>query len=300
MIPGNTFDAAHYVQDFDHVVAKGVSDRRDGTRSLEEEIQGIYWGYDGPEELGTPPRLYMQVVLTILDAIEFRRVGALSVDDELRVIAGAGIALAEAGIDAWHYKYKSTHMMWRPAVGVPQIGSPALGTAVPDWRPLGRPETNGMQVELTPDFPAYPSGHATFGAAALHLLRLFLVEKGLATFDADGCDNIDFDFVSDEYDGRNTDPRTKAPRDLLTRRHPTIWDAILENSLSRVYLGVHWQFDGVTKRKADNSGDMFGVPEKPKDLGSMGGVRLGVDIAKKVALSMAGGVTQPTVTASRI
>ena len=50
--------------------------------------------------------------------------------------------------------------------------------------PLGAPASNSHVAatdekparsdrNFTPPFPAYPSGHATFGAAALHVVRLF-------------------------------------------------------------------------------------------------------------------------------
>lgn len=290
----------HYAADFDKVVAKGDINRtpgQPGIRTLPEEVIGIAWGYDGPQELGTPPRLYLQVVLTILDSIEARAPGTLSVADELAVIAGVGLAMADAGIDAWHYKYAPTHMMWRPAVGVRKAVT-GNGVADPNWQPLGRPDTNGSRSGLTPDFPAYPSGHATFGAAAFQLLRLFLVQKGIAAFDANGVDNVRFDFVSDEFDGRNKDPKTMQPRDHLTLGFPSLWQAIVDNSVSRVFLGVHWQFDGITKRTTPAGVDEFGVPASPADLGKTGGVWLGAKIANQIAPRL--GVSAATINSSKM
>ena len=66
--------------------------------------------------------------------------------------------------------------------------------------------------------------------------------------------------MSDEFNGRNKDPKTMQPRDHLTIGLANLWEAITDNSVSRVYLGVHWQFDGVTKRNAANTDDEFGVP----------------------------------------
>ena len=138
-------------------------------------------------------------------------------------------------------------------------------------------------MNLTPNFPAYPSGHATFGAAAFQLLRLYLAHKGLASFDPlNGKDNVAFGFVSDEFNGRNKDPRTDMPRPKLPLKYTSLWDAIIDNSVSRVYLGVHWQFDGVTIKGSDPDGE-FGVPQNPKDLGRRGGVWLGCQIADQVA-----------------
>lgn len=291
---------AHFAADFAKVVSKGDINRAPsvpGGRSLPQEVIGIAWGYDGPSEIGTPPRLYMQVVMTILDAIEARSAGALTTDDELSIVAGVAVAMADAAIDAWHYKYLPTHMMWRPIVGV-RNAVPGNGVTVPTFVPLGRPDTNGSGVGLTPDFPAYPSGHATFGAAAFQLLRLFLKQKGVATFGPDGVDNVSFDFVSDEFDGRNKDPRTLQPRPYITLGHSSLWKAIIDNSVSRVYLGVHWQFDGITKRNAANTDDEFGVPASPSELGKTGGVWLGAQIANQIAPKL--GITAATIAASKM
>lgn len=290
----------HFRDDFNKVLFKGDINRtpgQAGVRSLAEQVTGIAWGYDGPPELGTPPRLYLQVVLKVLDLIEATDPGRLQPQDELAIIAGVAIAMADAGIDAWYYKYAPTHMMWRPSVGIREA-VPGNGEADPGWVPLGRPDTNGSGVGLTPDFPAYPSGHATFGAAAFQLLRLMLVEKGAAAFDANGVDNIHFDFVSDEFDGRNRDPSTQQPREHLTLGLSSLWQAIIDNSVSRVYLGVHWQFDGVTKRNAAGTDDEFGLPMTPSELGRTGGVWLGAQIANQIASKL--GVSATTIADSRM
>jgi vanadium chloroperoxidase len=298
--PNRVEATQHYRDDFNKVLAKGDINRtpgQPGIRTLAEEVVGIAWGYDGPPELGTPPRLYMQVVLTVLDLIEASNPGQLLPQDELAIIAGTAIAMADAGVDAWFYKYSPAHMMWRPAVGIREAMA-GNGDAHPNWVPLGRPDTNGSGQGLTPDFPAYPSGHATFGAAAFQLLRLFLAEKGVATFDANGVDNVRFDFVSDEFNGRNKDPKTMQPRDHLTLGLGSLWQAIVDNSVSRVFLGVHWQFDGITRRNAAGTDDEFGVPPTPRELGRTGGVWLGAQIANQIAPRL--GVSAATIAASGV
>ncbi|MDP8974041.1 MAG: hypothetical protein M3N45_12955, partial [Actinomycetota bacterium] len=108
------------------------------------------------------------------------------------------------------------------------------------WLPLGAPKSNTTGRNFTPNFPAYPSEHATFGAAALQMTRLFYNKT------EPGADSL-FDglsFVSDEYNGETKDNHgTVRPRHA--RRFPDgLWGMIKENSLSRVFLGVHWIFDG--------------------------------------------------------
>lgn len=300
-VNGSTEDERkHYQTDFGWVARKGqfnrdtvITDRR----SLKEEFIGIYWGYDGSQEIGTPPRLYMQVVLTILDGVQARQPGRLSELDEIMIIAAIAVAMADAGIEAWHFKYSPDHMMWRPVVGIRQAEN-GNGSRDPNWLPLGLPATNTSKLAGTPNFPAYPSGHATFGAAAFQLLRLFLVDKGVSRFLSNGLDDMKFTFVSDEFNGRNKEPRDGKPRDLVSATFGSLWEAIIKNSISRVFLGVHWQFDGVTKRNASDTGDEFGVPEAPNELGRTGGVWLGCQIANTIAARL--GISAGTITTSGV
>jgi len=84
---------------------------------------------------------------------------------------------------------------------------------------------------FTPPFPAYASGHATFGAALFQILRKFY-----------GTDRIRFTFVSDEFNGATKD-NTVAPRERISRSFRSLSHAEEENGQSRIYLGIHWAFD---------------------------------------------------------
>jgi hypothetical protein len=84
---------------------------------------------------------------------------------------------------------------------------------------------------FTPPFPAYVSGHATFGAALFQTLRKFY-----------RTDRIAFTFVSDEYNGITKDNAGNV-RPNLPRSFRTLSQAEEENAQSRMYLGIHWAFD---------------------------------------------------------
>lgn len=93
----------------------------------------------------------------------------------------------------------------------------------PYWQPLGAPRTNSSGASsFTPNFPAYPSGHATFGTAALRI-----AQKALGNLPG----NFAFKFVSDELNGENvgvTGIRPKYTADL------SIDKAVEEIILSRI------------------------------------------------------------------
>lgn len=222
-----------------------------GERTPEQTTIGVFWGYDGPPPLGVPPRLYNQLVRAFVEQQATAGV-ALSDAEAAHLFALVNFAMADAAIVAWGAKYH--HDLWRPVVGIRQ-GAPGLGpangvltgqmpaTADPAWLPLGIPRTGQTGgLHYTPDFPAYPSGHATFGAASCRVTALFYANK-LGVPVADVLRNRPFDFVSDEYDGKQRgDDGALRPR---LRKQLTLARAIIDNSVSRVFLGVHWRYDGV-------------------------------------------------------
>jgi vanadium chloroperoxidase len=77
---------------------------------VDETCIGIYWGYDGARELGTPPRLYNQIVRKLANRDPTPRHRTLG------CFALVNVAMADAGILAWDQKY--IHDLWRPVVGI--------------------------------------------------------------------------------------------------------------------------------------------------------------------------------------
>lgn len=263
-------DNDDYRCDYDEVKAKGA--RQGSSRSVEETMQGIYWGYDGANGLGVPPRLYNQIVRSVLrDRMTTGKGGPEPLDDfqTAQLFAKVNVAMADAGIDAWEHKYDKKNNLWRPVVGIRKEHAGHDSGSGPDyfWAPLGAPQTNQPGTgPRTPPFPAYPSGHATFGAAMFQVLRLHFGKPAItvaevidATPKTENGDDP-FCFVSDELDGIAVDAdgsiRTRVERGFKSYAY-----AVLENALSRVYLGVHWRFDGIAREGAQGDKlDVGGVP----------------------------------------
>jgi hypothetical protein len=146
------------------------------------------------------------------------------------------VAMADAGISAWDAKY--AFRLARPVTYIRAVAADGTkeGAANPTWTPLGAPISNGAADgrNLTPPFPAFPSGHAVFGGALFQSLRNYWSTNG---------SNEKFEFVSDEYNGRNYGPGDVSPRPLIRKSYKGFAEAEKENGRSRIYLGIHWQFD---------------------------------------------------------
>jgi len=221
-------------------------------RSASQHATGYFFAYDGVNLIGTPPRLYNQILRKI--AYERRVCEDLTAEannaDFARLFALCNAALADAGIFAWKEKY--TFEFWRPLTGIREHPS---GLGDPFFQTVGAPETNKNITSFKPPFPAYPSGHATFGAALFHMARLYYKDRDGLDFPLDGPDNIEVEFISDELNGISRDLRESydatrpieeqigTVRTCFPIKFTSLWSIIYENALSRVFLGVHWRFD---------------------------------------------------------
>jgi hypothetical protein len=278
---------AEYTRSLKQVRSKGIMPQLMGTlpagadkRTVDESVIGVFWAYDGPRELGTPPRLYNQIVRTVAMNTPNPATGVINnVDQNARLFALVNVAMGDAGILAWDQKYK--HDLWRPVLGIrehdnsmgPAATTPAFdinNDCDPEWLPLGAPKSNTNAANGTPPFPAYPSGHATFGAAALHITRMFY---GVAANNTADDTIYTGSIVSDELNGITKDNMGSIrPKHVRAFNNGGLWQMIVENGLSRVYLGVHWFFDAFALK---NNG-------KPDLTVNIGGVALGLKIAKDI------------------
>jgi hypothetical protein len=140
---------------------------------------------------------------------------------EARLFALVSFAIADAAIVAWDSKYETAVNLWRPESAVRLAGTDGnLGTvAEPGWRPLSATRDG---VHFSPNFPAYTSGHATMAGAWAGILQRYF-----------GTDTWNFTATSEDP---HVVPGT-------VRSFGSFSQAAIENARSRVYLGVHYQFD---------------------------------------------------------
>src|SRR5262249_11169111 len=132
-----------------------------------------------------------------------------SLAQNARLFALLNLALADAGIASWDCKFK--YNVWRPIEAIRKTDprAPAETRGDPEWTPL----------LATPPFPSYTSGHSTFSGAAAAVLANFF-----------GTDNVRFTISSDGL-----------PR--VWRSFASFSAAAAEAGRSRIYGGIHWEFD---------------------------------------------------------
>jgi hypothetical protein len=219
------------------------------TRTDNQTNIGFFWGYDAQPGLCAPVRFYNQIIEAVAQKM------GNSVVQNARLFAIANFAMADAGITCWNDKYR--YDMWRPVTAIrendPGTGPTGLGSGNPylvgqgdpTWQPLGAPADNGNGTNFTPPFPSYTSGHATFGGATFKVLEDFyhtdIIPGGLT-------------IVSDEFNTITVN-QNGTSRLLLPRTFNSFSQMAGENAQSRVYLGIHFEFDAI---QGIRSGDAIG------------------------------------------
>ena len=174
--------------------------------SYQTEWVGEFWSDDLLGLTFSPPTRF----IAIANQVYFNE----KADLQEAIIANAkvGISLHDAAIGAWNSKYY--YNLERPESYIKRLIDPS-------WEPnLDNPLTGDNGI--SPSFPAYPSGHATFGAAASEALAsVFGYSYGMT----DNCH-------------RNRTEFSGYPRTFSS-----FFEMALENAWSRVPLGVHYRMD---------------------------------------------------------
>ena len=216
--PPPALESAEYAQAVDEVMRLGRVDSNERT-AKQTEI-AIFWADGGGT--ATPPGHFNRIAMNVSLA------SSESTLDRARALALLNFALADAGIAAWDAKYE--YDFWRPIDAIRRADEDGNAATVVDatWLPLLR----------TPNFPTYTSGHSTFGAAAATVLTALYG------------DGFTFASRSDGHTGL-----TQRPLDNVTRHFESFWEAAEENGISRIYGGIHYEFDN---RQGLSSGRLIG------------------------------------------
>jgi hypothetical protein len=181
-----------------------------GVRTPEQTEIAFFWANDLDGTYKPPGQLF-----DITKKVSVQK--GLTLTENARLFALVAFAMADAGICAWDAKYDTRLDLWRPETAIRE--DPI--DADEGWEPLS--QNPATHQRFSPPFPAYVSGHATFGAAHAAVMRRYF-----------GTDNVTFTATTE-------DPNLVGP---TPRTFNSFTAAALENARSRVYLGVHFQWDG--------------------------------------------------------
>ncbi len=209
------------------------------TRTADETEAGIFWAYDR-EGLGTPLSLFNDVLETI--AIQEGN----TLLENAALYAQASVAMADAAIVAWHTKFDEE--FWRPVTAIHSGDADGneLTEGDSEWVALGAPDGGDDIIGFTPQFPTYISGHATFGGALFASLQEFY-----------GTDDIAFELSSNELEILMENPELQEAYGLdlddSVRSFDSFSQAMAENGRSRVYLGIHFDFDDLVGQEVGSA-----------------------------------------------
>ena len=205
--PPPAFDSPEYTAAFNEIKEKGRA--VNSTRTADETQIAFFWE-DGAGT-ATPPGHWMTIAQQL--AGQFGN----DVAENARLFALLAIAQADAAIVAWDAKYH--YDLCRPVTAI-------TIEAGDDGNPETEPDAAWSSLIPTPPFPTYTSGHSTFSGASARILGLFF-----------GTDAIAFSAPSPDA-WRWPDALTGVVRS---------WDSLSaaaeEAGQSRIYGGIHWQFD---------------------------------------------------------
>jgi hypothetical protein len=194
---------------------KEVGRAKNSSRTEEQTQIAHFWANDLKGTYKPPGQLLRHTRIVL------RQFPNVSRGERARLYALVSMALADAAIVAWEAKYDTPIDLWRPESAIQLAGTDKTDRTVPEptWVPLSQ-RRNGTPG--SPPFPAYVSGHATFAGAWAGVMKSFF-----------GTDNVTF--------AANTEDPFVASD--VKRTFTSFSAAAADNGRSRVYLGVHYQWD---------------------------------------------------------
>lgn len=201
------------------------------TTRLPEQTQIAYFWEDGPGTV-TPPGHWQVIARGLSEQFLLSRI------ENARLFALLSIAQADAAISCWDTKFRYNY--FRPITAIREHCFTRTDLPEdPNWTPL----------LPTPPFPAYTSGHSTFSGASARILELYF-----------GTDNIAFS-------GTSPDPQ-RWPDVLpgVTRSWTSLSQAAEEAGMSRIYGGIHWNFDNTAGLNAGRAiaDQVFNIQLRPE------------------------------------
>jgi len=205
--PPPPWTSDEYAEAFEEVRLLGDADSADRTA---DQTQIAYFWEDGAGT-ATPPGHWQVIAQQLAE-----RFGN-DLLENARLFALLSIVQADAAISCWDNKY--THDHARPYTAI-------TSEADADGNPDTVADPGWSSLIPTPPFPSYTSGHSTFSAGSARLLARFF-----------GSDAVSFCAPS-------PDPqRWPAQLTGVERCWSSLSQAAEEAGQSRIYGGIHWQYD---------------------------------------------------------
>lgn len=203
-------NSTEFIRQYNKVKAIGGTAGKD--RTAEHDEIALFWE-DGLMGI-TPPGHFQLIAMQLLSQRE------LNATKQAKLFALHSMALADAGIIAWHNKY--LYDVVRPETAIRFAKSRFSNT------PQLNADKNWTSYIPTPPFPTYVSGHSIFGAASCDVLTNF--------FETDR-----IKLTSPAPDMVNWPKQLKGVR----RHFNSLRQIAEENGMSREYGGVHWEIDNL-------------------------------------------------------
>lgn len=168
-------------------------------KEFEDQWIAQFWSDDQVGVALSPPARWISIANQALE------IENASLELALYTYAKVSIALHDAGVACWYSKYY--YNVERPVSYIHRVIDP-------DWQV--------HYLGFTPSFPAYPSGHSTFGAAAAEALS---------------------DIFGYNYDMTDRTHQNRSDFFGMPRTFSSFYEMAEENAYSRIPLGVHFRMD---------------------------------------------------------